>query len=56
MADIYNRVRNIEKKLDFIMQNMHMKAAIREEAEGSEQVFEGSLKELYNLARSIKNG
>lgn len=56
MADLAGRVRLLEKRLSFIMDNMRMKAAIGTgllDAEGKPQVriFEGSLSELFAASR-----
>lgn len=60
MADVYSRVRSLEKKLDFIMNNVRMKAAVSSGLSGPDgrpvpaRVFEGSLLELYHASRALE--
>jgi hypothetical protein len=56
--DIEIRLRHVEDKLDFVMSHARMKAAVTTgvvDSNGRPQakVFEGSLKELYYLSRSL---
>jgi len=58
MADVAGRVRLLERKLDFIMTNLRMKAALQTgvvDANGQPVIktFDGSLLELYHLSREI---
>lgn len=56
MADIYGRVKQIEKRLNFIMANLRMKGAIGNgllKADGTPDVkiIEGSLEEFFQMLR-----
>jgi hypothetical protein len=57
--DLDSRVRSIEDKLSFVMQNMKMKAAVTSgvlDQTGRpviENVFNGTLLELYHLSRQL---
>jgi len=58
MADVYARVRDLERKLHFIMTSMRMKAAVTNGLLGADgrpqaNIFEGNLLELYHLSRQI---
>jgi hypothetical protein len=59
VADIAGRLKAVERKLDFIMNNMRMRAAVQSGILGPDgqpqkpKVFEGSLLELYHLSREI---
>ena len=56
--DIYVRLNQVERMLDFVMSNARMKAAISSDVlDGNgrpiTKVFEGSLKELYYLSQQL---
>lgn len=57
MSDIYNRVKQLEKKLEFVMEVGRMRYAIGSGLVSSDgtpvppKIYEGSLKEIYDLAR-----
>lgn len=57
--DLDSRLRSVEDKLQFVMQNMRMKAAITSGVIDStgrpviQNVFEGSLLELYHLHNQL---
>ncbi len=58
MADIYGRVRSLERKLNFVMTNLRMKAAIGTglvDVNGKPQVrmFDGSLLELFHMSQQL---
>jgi hypothetical protein len=59
MADMAGRLRLIEKKLSWIMDNMRMRAVISSGLTGPDgnplpgKAFEGSLSELWMFARQL---
>lgn len=58
MADLAGRIKQVERKLNFIMDNMRMRAALQTGILGSDgkpviKLFEGSLNELYAMSREI---
>lgn len=59
VQDLDSRLRSIEDKLSFVMNNMRMKAAITSGVVDSagrpviQNVFEGSLLELYHLQNQM---
>lgn len=56
MADIAYRLKRVEKKLDFLMQNLRMKGAVGNgllKADGTPdiRILEGSLAEFYAMSK-----
>lgn len=59
MADVAGRVRMLERKLNWLMNTMRMKAAvptglINPDGKPAFRVFEGSLLELFHLAKEMQ--
>lgn len=59
MADIYGRVKLLERKLNWLMDTMRMKVAISSGVLGADgqpvpsRVIDGSLNEIYALTREL---
>ena len=59
MSDIYGRVRLLERKLNWLMSNMRMKAVVSSGVVGPDgravaaKVFEGTLHELFALSKEL---